>query len=353
MTTTSFFPDPDVLSPNPNRSIFNSYSRALYWAFVNLSGIGGVESVPGTSLECWLLITVHMIGAIFYAIVTGHVINVLEEASDAEDKLGSEICRLSRYLRAARIPQESRGRIVRGYMKRNVQTAEALIWTDSLSAAAVEGRVALNTPLEADDEVFETLPSYLRTEVSVYARAETMRRQNPMFAHVSSAFLVGLSGGLSRTRTLLTGDYLFKTGESYAREIMVVESGMLQVRQGPNNVKRLTRGDCIDKSFLVHHETSSECSDTTRVATMSIRALTNVVLTIGYERAEQLQKLEASFPVDFKMLRAEDRVRKASLFNVLGRKAMAMRSISKLVCRFKERKEERAAALHVAPCRLL
>ena len=61
-TPSAFFPHGDVLF-SQTTSVFNAYSRAVHWAFVNLSGIGDVDSTPETTLECWSTIVVHMIGA--------------------------------------------------------------------------------------------------------------------------------------------------------------------------------------------------------------------------------------------------------------------------------------------------
>ncbi len=323
---SSFFPDPSILSHDNGRNVFNSYSRAIYWAFVNLSGIGGVESVPVSSLECWLVLIVHMIGAIFYAIVTGNVITVLEESSQDENKIGSEIAKLSNYLKTARVSDKSQERIMKGYMMRNVLTQNK-----NTSGPVLDGL------LDADDQVLRTLPNYLRAEVGIYARAETIRRRVPLFMHCSKGFLVGLSGNLSSARTLLTGDYLVKKGEKYAPEVIVVESGSLQVREDGVTTKTMKRGDCIGKSWLLQNKLQNDL-----IATVSIRALSPCVLVTGLSTIEQVDRLERAYPVDFKMMRAEVRGRD---MDENTRQELAMAGIAKAVRRFKERKLQKRRAL--------
>lgn len=64
----------------------------------------------------------HMIGAIFYAIVTGTVISTLEERTEKDNKMGSDIARLSQYLTITRMSEAAKERIMKGYMMRNVLT---------------------------------------------------------------------------------------------------------------------------------------------------------------------------------------------------------------------------------------
>lgn len=329
-----FFPNPEVLY-GEGRNVFNSYSRAIHWAFVNLSGIGGVESVPNTSLECWLVICIHVIGAIFYAIVTGNVIAVLEDASNNENKIGLDIARLSHYLTTARVSEVSKERIMKGYMMRNV-----------LTEGSGSGPV-VDELLDSNDEVLGTLPNYLRQEVGIYARAEVIRRRDKFFTHCSNGFLVALSTTLSSTRTLLTGDYLLKKDEAANPEFGVIDSGTLQVRRDRDTVQTLRRGDCIGKAWLIQFtndslspEEFSEDTDWLKKdgrAGVSIRAMSPCVIMTGLSTVEEIRRLERGYKVDFKLLRAEARGRN---IDDSDRKAMAMRGIAKAVRLFRARREQ-------------
>ena len=239
-TPSPFFPNPLFGSES---DVFNSYSRAIYWAFVNLSGIGDVDSSPTTTLECWTTLIVHMIGAVFYAILTGNVIAILEEGSKRDNKIGTDIARLSNYMNTARVSEFSKGRIMKGFMMRNVLTSSQGGSQGNSGAVDFDG-------LDLNDEVLGTLPNYLRVEVAIYARAELIRRRDTFFRHCSNGFLVALSSSLSQTRTLLTGDYLMQQGTPYTSEFVFVQSGSLQVRLDQHTIKTLNRGDTMGKSEL-------------------------------------------------------------------------------------------------------
>lgn len=89
---SSFFPNTDILYGSEN---VNSYIRSVHWAFVNLAGIRDVDSTPVTTLECTVTIHIHVCGAIFYAIVTGNILSMLEEASESNNKIGEWILQSS------------------------------------------------------------------------------------------------------------------------------------------------------------------------------------------------------------------------------------------------------------------
>lgn len=350
---TSFFPDPHVLY-GPGRLVFNCYSRALHWAFVSLSGIGNNESVPATTLECWFTLIVHMIGAVFYAIVTGTVINVLEEASAKDNKMGEDMVKLSKFLTTARMSSKSQERIMKGYVMRNVLTTGG----STESETGVEGLLA------GHDDILGTLPNYLRMEVGIYARAELIHRREALFLHCSNAFLVALSSNLSRTRTLLSGDYLMQKGQVVESEFAVIDSGTLQVRRHGHTIKTLGRGHCVGKAWLLqmlqrHHsqigdvETSIFGDDTALsentdwllpdgTAGVSIRALGPVVLMTGLQSLSEVHQLEEIYQVDFQLMRAEIRGENT---DESERRAKAIRGIAKAVRRFKARKTMTARKL--------
>ena len=303
-----FFPDTDILLGSAG--MLNSYMRAIHWAFVNLAGIGNVESQPVTTLECFVTILTHICGAVFYAIVTGNVIKMLEDASERDNKIGTDIVKLTSYMDSARVSSLSKERIMKGYMMRNVLTKST---TDTSSSA--------EECLDPNDDVLSTLPSYLRQEVAIYARAELIRRRDRFFSNCSEGFLVALSSSLLRTRTLLTGDYLLRCGESYEREFIMVESGSLQIQQEQNNttIKTLERGDVVGKGWLFHSvngSRDSDCNEYTdwcfgdRTAGLSIRALCPCTILCGLTNERAIEKLEQGYKADYDLLGAQ--IRKAT-----------------------------------------
>jgi hypothetical protein len=338
---TPFFPYVEIIS-GPNRNVFTCYSRALHWAFVSLSGIGNTESIPVSTLECWFTLIVHMIGAIFYAIVTGVVISTLEERAARDNKIGSEIAKLSKYLTTAGVTKSAKERIMKGYMMRNVLTEN-----DSVDAGS---RLEC---LDQDDEILGTLPNYLKIEVGIYARAEMIHRREKLFLHCSNSFLVALSSALPRTRTLISGDYLMKEGEPFFRNFYVIEKGILQIQRGNDTIKTLERGQCVGRAWLLQLSTKPQSPDgfsentdwllSDGTAACSIRAVGPCILLTGLSTLDSIAKLEDLYKVDFQLLRAEVR---GEVCNESERKAKAIRGISKAVRRFKRNRLSREGKLN-------
>ena len=319
-----FFPSDKLLYGGESK-VFRSYSRAVHWAFVNLSGIGDVDSSPETALECWTTLIIHVIGAVFYAIVTGNVIAILEEKTQHENKMGSDIIKLSSYLETARVSEFSKDRIMKGYMMRNVLTQGSE--TTSMNGMS-------NGP-DLNDEILSTLPGYLRQEVGIYARAELIHRKDKFFSHCSKGFLVALSSSLNNTRTLLTGDYLMKESQYYRDQFVLIESGTLQIQQENHTIKVLGRGDCIGKAWLLQLRRESKknreiCEKTDYVrydgrAMVTIRALSPCTLLTGLFDVRSIKNLERGYKVDFQLLQGEVRgtSRSESESKAIARKVLA------------------------------
>jgi hypothetical protein len=274
-----------------------------------------------------------MIGAVFYAIVTGVVINALEERAEKDNKVGSDIARLSKYLTTTRMSKAAKERIMKGYMMRNVLTEN-----DAIDAGS---RIEC---LDHDDEILGTLPNYLKMEVGIYARAEMIHRREKLFLHCSNSFLVALSSSLPRTRTLISGDYLMKEGEPFFRDFYVIEKGTLQIQRGDHTIQTLERGHCIGRAWLLQLKNKphplhdyNENTDwllPDGTAACSIRAAGPCILVTGLSSVDKIVELESLYKVDFQLLRAEVRGEES---NESERKAKAIRGISKAVRRFKER----------------
>ncbi|KAL3915297.1 MAG: hypothetical protein SGILL_005720, partial [Bacillariaceae sp.] len=262
------------------------------------------------------------------------VISTLEEAASKDNKTGSDIAKLSKYLTTARMSKSAKERIMKGYMMRNVLTEADTIDTD----ARIES-------LDNDDEILRTLPNYLKMEVAIYARAEMIHRREKLFLHCSNMFLVALSSSLPRTRTLISGDYLMKENDPFVRDVYVIEKGTLQIQQRNHTIKTLGRGNFAGKAWLLQlkNEATSnlEYGDYTDwlkpdgTAACSIRAVGPCILITGLSSVSDIAALESQHPVDFQLLRAEVRGEHSTESE---RKAKAIRGISKAVRRFKSRR---------------
>ena len=88
-TSTPFFPNPELLMGRAGT--LNSYLHAVHWSWVNLSGIGDVDSSPVSSLECLVILFTHICGATLYTIATGNVVAMLDKMTQARNRNGEDL----------------------------------------------------------------------------------------------------------------------------------------------------------------------------------------------------------------------------------------------------------------------
>jgi hypothetical protein len=86
---TPFFPDTRLYLGRSG--VFNAYIHALHWSWVNLAGIGNIESVPETTLECLVTLFTHICGATLYTIITGNVVTILETMTERQMSMGNDL----------------------------------------------------------------------------------------------------------------------------------------------------------------------------------------------------------------------------------------------------------------------
>lgn len=155
-------------------------------------------------------------------------------------------------------------------------------------------------------EAAERLPEYLKNQLAYYSRARAMRHRDPAFLHLSKEFLFALIGSLQNTSMLLTGDFLFKAGDTLPHEFIFVAEGTLEVIENEKCVRLLQRGDVIGKRWLLM--ASGEDDKTSYISSKSIRAMSPCKLLSGLSNREHVLDLHDRFYRDFIVMK-EDRKR--------------------------------------------
>lgn len=112
--STSFFPNGEYLLGRAGT--LNSHLHALHWSWVNLSGIGDVDSAPVSSLECFVILFTHICGATLYTIATGNVVAMLEKMTQERNKNGEDLAELGEFMMKCDVSKNDQQRIHQGYM---------------------------------------------------------------------------------------------------------------------------------------------------------------------------------------------------------------------------------------------
>uniref|UniRef100_A0A7S4N6D6 Globin domain-containing protein n=1 Tax=Odontella aurita TaxID=265563 RepID=A0A7S4N6D6_9STRA len=341
---SSFFPVPELLY---DCNVLQSYTRAVHWAWVQLAGIGDVDSSPVSTLECLTMLTIHICGATLYAVATGNVLSMLENYAAVESEVGNGAADLSDFMQHAGVPPSAQARIMQSYamnsavLGEGVEGSEITTWNDFNT-----------TDLEFPDNVASTLPWHLHRELRTHALADAIARRDRIMERCSHSFRFALASSLREEgETLIPGDFLFRKGDLSPRKVMVVEKGKLVVTIDRQLVRTLRRGDILGVPWLTstsspaNREAESNSMFWFEPASVNGRAPRNVhceflwgedmvgatvratdltTLAVGVIFRHEVEELQLRFPQDFNELRSEKEKAHAFLRNISSQKRIIL-----------------------------
>lgn len=308
-TASAFFPHPEYLLGGAG--IVKSYVHCCHWAWVNLAGIGDCDSTPDSTLETLFTLLVHFVGLTLYAIMTGNVVQILSDITEKQNETGNDLSTLGDFMHECCIPQCDQRRILHGYLMQEMSGAK-----DSGGAGGERGGggggaagggggdgggVEDDSDLLTVPEVARKLPSFLRQEISLFARAQAIKLRETAFYYCSNDFLFAMTGGLSETRILLPGDYLCNEDEHLPNRVFLVDDGKIDVVCEGKCLRTLRRGDVIGKRWLLDAPVDENDKEERRWT--ALRALTPCKIIYGLEDRKAINELRERYPKDFSLLR--------------------------------------------------
>jgi hypothetical protein len=286
-----------------NPKTWNSYLHAIYWAFVNVTGIGNQAASPETSLEIVFALFVHLAGTAYYIWAAGTIFGMLQERSRSFYKVEEGISSLTEFLDDCDVPKNEHDKFVSSYLMRNVVSDHRV---GSRSATLPTDR-----PLLPD--AAEELPIHLSMELILHSRAKALRTRG--IKNVSPDFSFALVENLVNTITLLPGDYLFKAGAKSSPGVYMVDKGVLEIFDNGVSKGCLYPGDLIGKGWLStcpieakeseRHKAFIDCRSPDNLAIADIRAMSECRLVMGLQKRTEVIELQNQYPNDMDCLRKE------------------------------------------------
>jgi hypothetical protein len=286
---------------NPNT--WNAYLHAVYWAFVNVTGIGNQAASPETSLEIAFSLFVHLTGTAYYVWAVGTIFGILQERSRSFYKVEEGISSLTEFLNDCDVPKNDHDRFLSSYLMRNMVSEEQLRSRSAL--------LPTDRPLLPD--AAEELPIHLNMELTLHSRAKALRTRG--IKNASHDFSFALAENLVNTITLLPGDYLVKAGERSFPRIYMVDKGVLEVFDNGVSKGCLYPGDIVGKGWLstrpieakesVRHKAFVDWRSPDNLAIADIRAMTACRLVMGLPKKSEVIELQNQYPKDIDSLRKE------------------------------------------------
>jgi len=291
---SDFFPDADILLAGSG--IVNAYLHSIHWAWVNLAGIGDCDSSPKTSVECLATLFVHICGATLYTITTGNVVAILEGMTQSQNETGADLAELGEFMRKCSVPSNDQERILQGYMVHHMVAGN--------KNAIKEEEENNSAPLVPT--AVSNLPPHLRQEVTHYARVEAIKRRDPAFSHCSRQFMFAIVGSLKEQKLLLPGDVYMTEADTIPQQVILVESGQLEVLSNGCCKRVLQRGDVVGKRWLL--TAGNDDTNGTSIsfsAKTSFRAHTECTLKSGLSDIKEVANLQERYEKDFVILKGD------------------------------------------------
>eukprot|EP01059_Diplonema_ambulator_P010389 TRINITY_DN20417_c0_g1_i1.p1 TRINITY_DN20417_c0_g1~~TRINITY_DN20417_c0_g1_i1.p1 ORF type:complete len:523 (+),score=175.73 TRINITY_DN20417_c0_g1_i1:454-2022(+) len=206
------------------------YIRALYWAFITMTGYG--NTIPIRTTETLYSIVVTLIGLSLYVNVIGTVGSLVSNLDATTQSHRTKMDTLNDWMKYRRLPQSTQAK-VRTYYQYMWDTRKGVDETELLS----------------------DMPTYLRLEVSEFVNNDIIQKV-PLFKDVSKAFLNAVILHL-QPRVVMAGNYICKTGD-VGSEMFFISSGEVNVcveEEGkpPKIVATLTDGCFFGEVALIYH----------------------------------------------------------------------------------------------------
>lgn len=199
-------------------------------------------------------------------------------------------------MHSCNVPKNDQERILQGYMMHSVVSGGRN--DDNEYYGSSEGVRIPNA--------VSRMPDHLQHQLTIYARAEAIKRRDPAFFHCSNDFLFAMVGALDDKQMLLTGDYYFKELENVPQSVVLIEKGSLQVIRDGKCVRILQAGDVIGKRWLLAAAKKGNNETTTTFhAQTSLRAQTECTLITGLSDLVEVRALTSRFPKDTAILKAD------------------------------------------------
>ncbi|KAL3921659.1 MAG: hypothetical protein SGILL_002633 [Bacillariaceae sp.] len=284
-----------------NPQTWNAYLHAIYWAFVNVTGIGNQAAAPETSLEIAFSLMVHLVGTAYYVWAVGTIFGMLQERSQSFYKVEEGISSLTEFLESCDIPKNDQDKFLSSYIMKNIITQERNEVRD----------VPTDRPLVPD--AADGLPLHLKMELTLHSRAKALRRRGIKTA--SADFSFALVETLDKTMTLLPGDYLLEAGKRAPSRVYMVDKGTLEILVNGVSKGVLYPGDVIGKGCLAaspietkedeRHKTHVDWRSPDGMAIADIRAMAKCQLVVGLDTKPEIIDLQRQYTQDVDRIKKE------------------------------------------------
>ena len=283
------------------------YLGAIYWAFVNVTGMGNDQAEPpATSFEIVFTLLAHVAGLVLYFLMAGQCLGFVQNHVQTVNKIEEAIQSLTTFMDNCDIPKSLQSKFLSNLIMQHQRAAHSNDGINTNLAEHGDHQQVLQVPPSALQ-----LPAHLSMELTLFARAKALRTHG-LSTIISEEFAIGLAGMLVQNVSLLAGDYLMKVGQKTKPRVWMVDQGSLEVSVDGISKGRLYPGDLLGKGWLTTQP--MEAKDTVQykaymdwrspegVAIADIRCMSPCRLIMGIRDMSEVAYLRRTYPEDMEQL---------------------------------------------------
>jgi hemoglobin-like flavoprotein len=294
---------------------WNAYLHAIYWAFVNMTGIGHYRDndAPETSLEIIFSLVVHLMGVSFYVVAAGNLFGIVQNRTQSFYQVEEGLASLTEFMDDCNVPRASQDRFLSSYLMGNllIKPEKDNSTTTSTTAFSPDHHANDARPLMPDSA--QKLPLHLNMELTLFSRAKALRKRG--IKHASDDFSFGLVEMLIHNITLLPGDYLVRAGNKVGPRVLMVDKGVLEIFVDGVSKGCLYPGDIIGTGWLatipleskdiLRHKSYLDWRSAEGIAIADIRAMEQCRLVMGLQDKSEVAHLQRVYPTEMQQLAKE------------------------------------------------
>lgn len=209
----------------PRPAAATAYLDAVYWTITTLTSVGYGDITPESPNQKLFAILTMIIGLAFLGYIVGVVASALGNRDPATARFADNIERLGEAARYWKLPQS---------LERRIYEYHWYVWHHRLGYD--------------ESDFLRTLPTALRSEVTVHIKSEVLQRV-ALFKDADEAFLRDVSLRL-RPRVLIPGEHVIEAGDPGDEMFFVVRGELEVLMQDGTPVSTMGDGDFFGEIAL-------------------------------------------------------------------------------------------------------
>lgn len=190
------------------------YARAIYWAFITMSGVGYGDVTPVSIGEAMYVSVAAAVGTSFFLLTVGSVTSLIMSSDAVNAQIKAKLSALKKWMSRAGLPPEMRIRVLENFYDQHASRRMGM----------------------EDRSMIAELPKFLQHEVAMYLNQDIVK-STALFRGCSPAIVASIVENIQAHRCLPL-DLVVHKGD-VADELYLIKKGLFEVLNDDGTVHRM------------------------------------------------------------------------------------------------------------------